>query len=125
MRPEDFQGRQGAKCACQSSCICRWEASDSQPSGAPSFHRRCRFDDGVSNTHIGSAAAEVAAERLLYVFYCGVAMSLVVGSTGHDKSRGAEAELLRIVFNKRRGNRMQLYLGCEYFYGEDVREEFL
>src|SRR5437016_10753504 len=51
-------------------------------------------------------------------------MRLEVGSTGHDKSRGAEAALLRIVFNKRSGNRVQLSFGREPFDGADVRAGF-
>src|SRR2546423_6193151 len=73
--------------------------------GSGSFLRDLR--DGLANSGIGSAAAEIAAEAVADVVGAGLRMFVEEGLAGDDESGSAEAALRSIVLDECLLHRMQ------------------
>src|SRR5262249_26564497 len=72
-----------------------------------------------SDTHVGSAAAQVAAEASLDLFGRRIGVLVEERLAGHNEARCAEAALLSIVVDECLLNRMQLVALHQIFNGAD------
>src|ERR1017187_9510163 len=69
-----------------------------------SLHALGGFEDGLADTHVGAAAAHVAAETVLYVVQGGVGVFGEEALSGHDEARGAVSALLGVVIDEGGGD---------------------
>src|SRR5262245_39451930 len=83
--------------------------------GSASFRGFGSVKRRLADTHVGSAAAKIPPQSLLYRFHCGVRILVEEGFDCHDESRSAKTTLLRIVLNKGRRDRMDFAARAETF----------
>src|ERR1017187_8176582 len=69
-----------------------------------SLHALGGFEDGLADTHVGAAAAQVAAEAVLHVVHGGVGVFGEEALGGHDEARGAVSALLGVVVDEGGGD---------------------
>src|ERR1044071_5669839 len=86
----------------------------------PSFLRLRRLHHCRANAYIGSAAAQIAAETVFHLFGRRVWILVEKSFAGHDKSRRAEAALLRVVVYERLLNGMKIFALHQAFNGSDL-----
>src|ERR1041384_8721669 len=75
----------------------------------PSFLRSRRLHHCRANAYVGSAAAQIAAESMLHLLWRWVWIFVEKGFAGYDKTRRAEAALLRVVVYERLLNGMKIF----------------
>ncbi len=71
-----------------------------------SLHFFRGLQDGFSNSHVGAAAAEIAAEAGANFVVGGIRVVIEIGFGGHDEAGRAVAALLGVVIDEGLGDRM-------------------
>src|ERR1700691_464481 len=74
----------------------------------PSLYLPGGFQDGLAHTHVGAAAAEVAAQPLLDFLVGGIRVAIKKGFGRHDESGRAVAALLPVVVDESFRDRVRL-----------------
>src|SRR5690606_6529280 len=86
----------------------RLDISGQRYSGiGPSFHRLGRFEHGLADSHIGAAAAKVAAEAVLDLLVGRIGIAVEKRLRRDDEARRAVAALLGVVVDEGLHQRMR------------------
>ena len=75
----------------------------------PPFNSCAASSDGLADAHVGTAAAEIAAESLLHILHRSDWDVVQEAFRGHDEARRAVAALLGVVVDEGGDDRMTLF----------------